>query len=297
MQKNGPGLNIILTIPTIKSKVKNNMKLSICHYSFHNSWKNENWDCSRLAREVKALGVGGVDFHAGMTGDPKTAPKRILAALSETGLTLTGLSLSNNFNVEGEDLDKQLDNTRAWMAVAAEVKAPVSRIFGGHIHDRGNPELMRKALDKITSVLSKLAKEAEKLGVTLALENHGGLPCTGEEQVAVIEKINSPFLKATVDIGNYMQAPQEGHAGVKIAAKHAAYVHVKDFKKLPPKDGKPGLLATVIGEGDVRLKECLKGLRDAGYKGWYALEYEAAEPEKTAVPRSIANILKAAGEI
>ena len=37
-----------------------------------------------------------------------------------------------------------------------------------------------------------------------------GLPCSGEEQIEVIEKINSPFLKATIDVGNYMQCGQSG---------------------------------------------------------------------------------------
>ena len=37
------------------------------------------------------------------------------------------------------------------------------------------------------------------------------------EQVEVIEKINFPFLKATIDVGNYMQCGQAGDEGTRVA--------------------------------------------------------------------------------
>ncbi|MBN1865112.1 MAG: sugar phosphate isomerase/epimerase, partial [Victivallales bacterium] len=129
-----------------------------------------------------------------------------------------------------------------------------------------------------------------KLGVVLALENHGGLPCTGEEQVEIIESVNSPFLKATVDVGNYMQVGQEGQEGTAVAAHLAAYVHFKDFKKILPAEGSriPWELQTcTVGEGDVEHIECLKTLKKAGYKGYVALEYEGSEDEKVGVPKSL----------
>ncbi|MBU4198939.1 MAG: sugar phosphate isomerase/epimerase [Verrucomicrobia bacterium] len=267
------------------------MKKSVCHYSFHRTWTAEKWTCERLAEEVKILGVEGIDFHAGLLGAVEEAPGKIRAALGKTGLTLSGLSMSNNFNQSDPALLKnQIDTVKRWLQVAAEVKAPVSRIFGGHIQDRSNPVELRQGFDRIIAALGELVQEAEKLGVILALENHGGLPCTGEEQVEVIKKINSKYLRATIDVGNYLQGGQEGHVGTTIAAPFAAYVHFKDFRKKPA--SKTGsrwdLESCTVGQGDIQHRQCLEVLKKAGYNGFIALEYEGADDEKIGIPQSLA---------
>ena len=268
------------------------MKISICHYSYHRCWTEEGWDCDRLAQEVREIGADAVDFHAGMLGSTEGAASKILSAVEKHGLELSGLSLSNNFNQEDPvALREQIDNVKNWLQVAAEVKAPVSRIFGGHIADRNNPADLAKGFDIMMPALQEVVDEAEKLGVILALENHGGLPCTGEEQVKVIETINSPNLKATIDVGNYMQACQEGHDGSAVAAHLAAYIHFKDFKKIAPLEGSPlawGIEACTVGEGDVEHLKCLQAINAVGYKGFIAIEYEGPDDEKIGVPESLA---------
>lgn len=268
------------------------MRKAICHYSFHRRWKKEKWTPDRLAEEVKSLGVEGVDFHVGSLGDPSEAPELIISAIEKHGLVLSGLSLSNNFNQEnGENFRREIDTVKQWIPAAVKVKAPVSRIFGGHLsaEQRGDLALKEASRQRVLDALGELVKEAEKAGLIFALENHGGLPCTGEEQVEIIEAINSPSLKATIDVGNYMQGGQEGHIGTKIAAKHAAYVHFKDFKKLPDPSASPpwDLKSCIVGEGDVDHRTCIQILRQVGFDGFVALEYEGVEDEMIGVPRSV----------
>ncbi len=268
------------------------MRKAICHYSFHRRWKDENWDCNRLAREVADLGVEGVDFHVRYLGQPgPEAARTIRQAVKDHGLVLSGLSMSNDFSGQGDAWRKQVDAVKAWLPVAAEVEAPVSRIFGGHIPEayRFVAEHREAAGKRVLEGLAEVVREAERLGVVLALENHGGLPCTGEEQVAMIEAINSRHLRATIDVGNYLQGGQEGKDGTATAAGLAAYVHFKDFKKVPYGLNPWGYAgeACVVGEGDIDHAECLKALRAAGYDGFVALEYEGTEAEVTGVPRSV----------
>ena len=267
------------------------MKISVCHYSYHRCWEKGNWNCDRLAAEVKSIGADAVDFHVRFLGSPNTAAERISAALRKHGLSLSGLSHGNNFNLpDKKALKEQIGNVKRWLRVAKEVNAPVSRIFGGHIHSRDDSTALSEAFDRIMPAIEDVTAEAERLGVVLALENHGGLPCSGEEQVKIIETVNSPFLRATVDVGNYMQGGQEGHEGTAAAAHLAAYVHFKDFKKTSPPFGVGapwGLQACIVGEGDVDHLKCLRILKKAGYKGYIALEYEGPEDEELGVPRSL----------
>jgi len=266
------------------------MKTAICHYSFHRIWQEENWTCMQLAENIKGFGVDGVDFHAGLLGTQEGKIDEIKKALSCTGLVLSGFSLSNNFNISDPDkLRSEINNTVNWMQFAAELKAPVSRIFGGYIENRQDQNELDSGFQRIIDALGQVTQEAEKLGLILALENHGGLPCTGEEQVKVIKTINSPHLRATVDVGNYMQCHQEAHVGSEIAASVASYVHFKDYKKIPDDNSPMGykLQPCIIGRGDVDHKKCIQALTNAGYNGFIALEFEGPEHEMSAVPESI----------
>ncbi|MBC7320090.1 sugar phosphate isomerase/epimerase, partial [bacterium] len=212
------------------------MKLSVCHYSFHRRWKEENWTLERLCEEVKVLGVNAVDFHAGLIGEIEGAVEKAKSALAKSGIELSGFSLSTNFNLEDQQTyNEMIDRTLKWMRVAVEVGASVSRIFGGTLKNRLSVDEKTKndAFKRVIDALGILVKEAEKLGLVLAIENHGGLPCTAEEQVYIIEAVNSKYLRATIDIGNYMACGQEAVEGTRIASRYCAYVHIKDFKKKP----------------------------------------------------------------
>ncbi len=269
------------------------MIAALCHYSLHRRWKAECWTLDRLMAEVKALGLARVDVHAGMLGSPEGAAASIRSALAASGLVLSGLSLSNNFSSDAPaEVRAQLDLVKRWIAVAAAVRAPVSRIFGGHLApaQRRDPAVLARKLAQITDALGEAAREAERQGVVLALENHGGLPCTGEEQAGVIRAVRSPALKATVDVGNYLACARDALEEVRRAAPYAAYVHVKDFIRSPDPAAPGGvaLKACVLGDGTVNPRACLEALRAAGYDGVVALEYEGREDEQTGVPRSLA---------
>ena len=129
------------------------MKTSVCHYSFHRTWKKEGWDCRKLCEEVLSAGSGAVDFHAGLLGSPKGAAAGILEAVNATGLVISGLSMSNNFNTADDgEYRQQIDTVKSWLPVAAEIQAPVSRIFGGHIKDRSDKVQISSALDRILQI-------------------------------------------------------------------------------------------------------------------------------------------------
>ncbi len=259
------------------------MRTAICHYSFNRTWTSERWSCLDFARVVKSLGVDGIDFHAELLGDSGTAIKRVRNALDGSGLALASLSLSNDFNRQTpEEQREEVKTAIQWVRIAGRLGAPVSRIFGGSIGERGDGGSRDAVLRKVTDALGEVALEAAQVGVVLALENHGGLPCTGEEQARIIEAIGSPFLRATVDVGNYLQCGQEGHVGTQAAARHAAYVHFKDYKR-----SGAALEPCAPGQGVVDHERCLRVLEAAGYAGFIALEYEGVEEERAAVSAGV----------
>jgi len=261
------------------------MKTAICHYSFHRTLAEEGWTLEDFVRQCGSLEIDGVDFHQRFLPSPEEAPEAMHKALEGTDLELSSLSLSTNFNTEGDEFVQEIEKARKWIEAASRAGVNISRIFGGHIPDRTDTEQLASAMEKVCAAMKELAPAAEESNVVLALENHGGVPGLGEEQVSVIEKVDSPFLKATVDVGNYMSCGQDSVEGVSLAAPHCAYVHWKDMKKTDS-----GAEPTVVGEGDIDHAACLKILQDSGYSGYVALEYEGPEDERDGVSKSIAFI-------
>ncbi len=276
------------------------MKKAICHYSFHRRYAAEKWTPDRLAQEVAALGVEGIDYHSRLLGSMEGTAELVQAAVTKHGLVLSGMSFSTNFNrAKKEDWDKEVESTKKWIAFAAGLKAPVSRIFGGSLSDKERQDRAAQAAawQRMIDGMAAVAKEAEKLGLILALENHGGLPCTAQEQIDAIKAINSPSLRATIDVGNYMSGGEEGHLATARVAPYCAYVHLKDFKKAPD-PAKPwgwSVKSCTVGEGDVNLPACIEALKKSGYTGFVALEYEGPEDETTGVPKSVATMRKLLG--
>jgi sugar phosphate isomerase/epimerase len=261
------------------------MKKAVCHYSFHRRYAAEKWTPDRLAREVKALGIEGIDYHSRFLGTMDGMAEQVTAAVAGHGLVLSSLSLSTNFNrPKADDLKAEIETTRQWIRFAAKVKAPVSRVFGGGLGaaDKKDDASRKAAWQRMLDGLAAVTKEAEACGLVLGLENHGGLPCTAEEQIDAIKTIGSPALRATVDVGNYMQGDEEGHVATALVAPYAAYVHFKDNKR---EGGK--IVPCVLGEGVVNLAACIEALKKAGYKGFVGLEYEGTEDEATGVPKSV----------
>lgn len=259
------------------------MKTAICHYSFHRTLAEEDWTLEDFVNQCGSLEIDGIDFHQRFLPGPEKAPEVIQKAIEGTGLELSSLSLSTNFNKEGNEFVQEIEQARKWIEAASRAGTRVSRIFGGHIPDRSDAEMLSSALKNVCAAMKELVPAAEEFNVILALENHGGVPGLGEEQVSVIREVDSPFLKATVDVGNYMSCGQDSMRGVSLAAPYCVYVHWKDMKKT-----ESGAEPSVVGEGDVDHAGCMKILEDAGYSGYAALEYEGPEDEREGVTKSIA---------
>ncbi len=114
------------------------------------------------------------------------------------------------------------------------------------------------AADGIKAVLG----HAEKRGVVLGLENHGGITALPEDHMAICKLVGeNPYFGANLDTGNYHRNPYED---LKITAPLAVNVQIK----IEVFEGEKKVLADLSKFRDIIL--------DAGYKGWVALEYEGS---------------------
>jgi sugar phosphate isomerase/epimerase len=147
----------------------------------------------------------------------------------------------------------------------------IEPVLPGRTEDEG----FKWCIDGITRCLDKAAE----CGIVLALENHWGLARTPEGLLRIFNQIQSPWLGALMDTGNFLEDPYDK---LKQIAPKTIYVQAK----------------TYFGGGewytlDLDYKRIAKILSDAKYTGYVALEFEGKESPDIAVPKSVALLREA----
>ncbi|MEU9980220.1 sugar phosphate isomerase/epimerase family protein [Streptomyces sp. NPDC050856] len=130
---------------------------------------------------------------------------------------------------------------------------------------RGEPEWEREALSRMRA----LAREAERLGVTLLHENcHGWASASAERSLRMLERVDSDRLRLLFDAGNGVWYGYEGPDFLRRVLPWVEHVHLKDAVR-----GETGeVSATAPGAGRAGLARSLAELRTHGYDGWYSVE-------------------------
>ena len=198
------------------------------------------------------------------------------------GLDISASSVGNNFvQPAGPKRDESIALTKTWLQHCEEMGAPCMRVFGGSVpKDVSREQCLKWAIEGFEACLPT----AEKCGVIMAVENHGGMPATAVEVIQILDGVKSDWVGANLDTGNFHTA--DPYAEIKATAPYAVTTHYKTV--VTPAGGKGG-------PADV--KRIVSILKDAGYRGYLTLEYEGAEDPKTAVPTAIKSMKEALGGV
>jgi sugar phosphate isomerase/epimerase len=261
------------------------MKPSITVYSCKQMFAAKEMTIKSFIEYAAKTGFRGVDLGYYWEDKEKEIPQ-VSLWLKEHDIALSGYIVGNNFGaVVGTDkVRDEIAKVKTAIDEAAALGAKVMRIFAG-----GREGLSwDQGRDLICDCLAESTSYATTKGISLALEDHGGLAAVSSQVLYYVKKINSPFFRTNVDIGNFWNAGEEPGAGVAATAPYAAMVHVKDLKKRP--DG--SLESVPVGDGDIDFSHCFRILRDTGYDGFVSLEYEARIDAYEGITRSIAHIKK-----
>jgi sugar phosphate isomerase/epimerase len=265
-------------IPPIGRTRPSHLKLSIAAYSYRDhltgkkSPKLDLFDFVNLAADMALDGVEPTSYYFPPDVTAEYLNRLKLHAFS-LGLDISGTAVGNNFCLPpGRKRDEQIALVERWIDRAAELDAPVIRIFAGDVA-RGTTEeqAVAWAIEGINAVLPY----ASKKGIVLALENHGGITATLEQILKLVSAIDSPNFGVNLDTGNFHGA--DPYAEIRQLAPYAMNVQIK----------------TEIQRGRGHAKEeadlarILEILREARYSGYVVLEYEAADDPMTAIPRHI----------
>jgi sugar phosphate isomerase/epimerase len=211
---------------------------------------------------------------------PNTTPDylaHLKGRCTRLGLDVSGTAVGNNFCIADADkLRAQIDSVKQWIEHSARLGAKTMRIFAGNVAKSDSED---KARQRCVAAIQEACDHAAKYGIYLALENHGGITSTAEQVLALVKAVEHDWFGLNLDTGNFQTA--DPYADLEKIAPYAVTVQIKSE-----------IQRRGMKKEEADLKRLIDILRTARYRGYVALEYEAAEDANTAVPRHIEALQK-----
>lgn len=247
---------------------------AICAYSFRNQLKDKSMSYADVIRMAADLGADGVDlttYWLADTTDETLFTLKKLAYRSAVSIYTIGIR-ARMAQPTAELRSAEVDTVRKWLDVAQRLGAAHIRVFGGAVPKGASEE---QAVAWAVETLKLSADAAGKKGITLGVEDDGGITTNADRTVEIVKKAASPWAGINLDIGNF---PDDAYAQIEMCAPYATNVHLKSHVHIEHQS-QPADWPRV-----------LRILGAAGYRGYLALEYESTGDPLTAVPNLISKM-------
>jgi L-ribulose-5-phosphate 3-epimerase len=169
------------------------------------------------------------------------------------------------------------EKIRKWVDVADRLGASHIRVFGGPV-PKGATEAQGVAW--AVEVMKRGAEYAGSRGITLGVEDDGGLTTAAGPAIEIVKQTASPWAGINADSGNLRV---DGYSQFASMLPYASSVHLKT--EIVGADGK---------KEKADWKRLLTMIGDSGYKGYVGLEYEG-DDAAAKVPGLLGELRKLAG--
>ncbi len=274
--------------------------IAVSTYSFWRFKPDLHLSVEECIDEAARMGFDGVELLLMQMYDEAADPKarqRIKQRAFVNGLDLCGFSTHQGFlSPERERRQENIDKTIHQIELAYDLGIPTMRLNTGRwgtsksfdelMANRGiEPNLPGTTDDQgfewVIDSIEKCIPTAEKCGVTVGLENHWGLGRTAEGVLRIVNAIDSPWLRCTLDTGNFLE---DAEAQQEQMAPYTVLVQAKTYYG-------GGLWYSL----DIDYGRVAAMLRRHKYHGYVSLEFEGEEDWRTAIPKSLAVLRGAFG--
>lgn len=258
------------------------MQLSLAGWSLHTMFRAPTnplqlLDFPRLTRDE--FGIEAVELNNIFFASREPAYlKQLVAAAESAGITLLNIAVDEQGDLSAEDdaaRAEGLANYARWVPVAKEIGCTAIRANSGGktITDRD------RAIDRCTDSFRRLADEGRKHGITILMENHGGLSADADSILRVIEAVrqsHGPEAVGTLpDYGNWPDAADR-YESLRRILPYAKAVHAKVLD-----------IQEDLSHPKFDLDRCVRLTREAGYDGYLGIEFEGPGDRLEGVRRAV----------
>ena len=252
------------------------LKTAICAYSFRKALGDGSLSYNDLVDMAVENQVDGID--ATVYWFPESGLDSFLTSFRRkaylAAVEIPSIAIRSNLCKErAGDQQQEAAWLMHWVDIADRLGASHIRVFGGTVPEGKSED---QASQWVSDILKRAADYAGTKGVILGLENHGGITLHAKRIIEIVKRVDHPYVGINLDTGNFRTDP---YAQMEMCLPYAVNSQFK--VNIAGADGK-----RERSDWD----RIVKMFADAGYRGYFALEYEAEEDPSTAVPRHLKEI-------
>lgn len=247
-------------------------KISLAQWSFHRALQSKQMDHLDFARVArKDFGIEAIEYVNQFFMD-KAKDQTYLAEMnrraSGEGVYQHLIMCDGEGQLGDPDEAKRreaVENHYKWVDAAKTLGCITIRVNAA---SEGSFEEQQKLA---ADGLRRLSEYADKAGINVIVENHGGLSSHGDWLVGVMKRVNHPRCGTLPDFGNFYE--YDRYQGVADMMPFAKAVSAKSYD-----------FDAAGAETKLDYKRLMKTVVDANYHSWVGIEYEGTRlPEREGV--------------
>jgi sugar phosphate isomerase/epimerase len=259
-------------------------KLSLAQWSFHKAIRSGEMSPLDFAQNASELGFEGIEYVSQLyknelkkDPDPKVAMQKLLDTLKmkseKYGVRNVLIMVDGEGNLgtlDSEKRDQAVENHKKWVDAAAFLGCHSIRV---NAKGEGTAEEVATA---VVDGLNKLSAYAEKKGINVIVENHGGYSSNAKWLVNVMKTVGKSNVGTLPDFGNFCQTI--GYGSINDKNCKDAYDIYEGVGEMMPYAKAVSAKSYDFDENGNQLKidyvKMLQVVKDAGYTNYIGVEYE-----------------------
>jgi sugar phosphate isomerase/epimerase len=249
-------------------------KISLAEWSINRPLFGGTMQHLDFAKIAKSVGIGAIEYVNQFFKD-KAKDMAYLREMNTRaqgeGVTQVLIMCDGEGNLGDPDAGKRqaaVENHFKWVEAAKVLGCHTIRVNG---YSSGTPDEQMKL---VADGMRKLVEFADKAGINVVIENHGGLSSNAKWLVQTIRMVKHPRAGTLPDFGNFRIAgPNRNNPDVKVES-YDSYVGVAELMPLAKGVSvKPRVWDFNGNSSDIDLAKMMKIVVDAGYRGHCGIEH------------------------
>ena len=288
------------------------MKLGLSSYSLLGALNSKEmsiidaiqWVADQGGEHIEIVPNLGFNFEE----DP-TLIDEVREKAAEVEIDISNYAIGANFITDSDEaFQEEIERVKKEVDIANRLGVKFMR---HDVASRPIPETtieqFEADLPKLTVACREIADYANLYGIITSVENHGYYIQASDRVQSLVNHVDRHNFKTTLDIGNFLCVDEDSVVATKNNIAHASVVHFKDFFHRPahlnPGEGwmqtASGnyLRGTIVGHGDIDVREVIKAVKESGFDGYISIEFEGMEECKQASKIGMANVRRLWDEV
>ena len=280
------------------------MKIGVSSYSMSSIRNLKNLNVFEMIDLAVELGFSSIEFtdvYAPEGKDKIEQAKEIAAYAKDKEIELSTYTIGADLLINDEAAEFEKLKGELKIAEALGVNKMRHDVCWGFHAEKKTQRGFDDALKIVAPRARKVTDYAETLGIKTMVENHGFFCQDSDRVEKLLNAVGSENFGLLADLGNFLCADDDPAVAIGKLAPYAIHVHIKDFFVKNGMLPDPGagwfksragnyLRGTIVGHGDVPVKQCIETLKRAGYNGSYSIEFEGIEENVFALKTGFENL-------